>query len=389
MAFSSVAMANAEGQFGYTGRGGRSCLNCHGSQQYDGLKATLSPAPETMDCMVKVGEGQYKLDQVLKLAPGAQHTITVTLPAGGQQPQCPAYSCCNNDGAGADALCMQEDFSVDGIPQEPGTCVPFLNECGDVTAGFNAEAYGGGTFSVATGGACDAAGQCGAGYTCVDTSADGQYNADDTCEDVRVKAISLVNRGLCTVDGECPPDFECVDTVDTITGPCSATGTCVDEGSECLDDNADGALNDQDDCHDVYNNQDSCVHKDVVAGGTAPVQLTQRVPATFGGADITWTATYTAPQSAPDGVELWVGANVANGNGKADGNDLNSNYVQRLTVGDAVPSFCAVCPDGSLPDEQGNCAGCTSMAVPETSFPASIAAVFGLLGLAFARRRRR
>ncbi len=126
-------------------------------------------------------------------------------------------------------------------------------------------------------------------------------------------------------------------------------------------------------------------------GEVIPTEVTHFAPAYFDGGAVTWNLTYTAPAEADyeDAIQMWVGANVANGNGRADPKDLNSNYQGTFAMADRLPSFCAVCDeDGTLPDANGNCSpGCSHTNLPRESAPLGAVAL-GLLGLAFIRRRR-
>ena len=128
-----------------------------------------------------------------------------------------------------------------------------------------------------------------------------------------------------------------------------------------------------------------------VLGEDDPTQVTHAFTQEFDG-NVVWELDYTAPNQAPAGVSFWSGVNVANGNFLADTGDLNSNYrlVAFLQNGEEVsaPPFCAVCPNGALPDDSGQCAACTCVGAGEKSLPAGLAA-FALIGLALGRRRRR
>lgn len=127
-------------------------------------------------------------------------------------------------------------------------------------------------------------------------------------------------------------------------------------------------------------------------GEDIPTQATHVAPRSFDGGPVSWEMDYTVPNQATNGVTFWAGVNVANGNFLADVGDLNSNYRLDAFVTDgetvSAPDFCAVCPNGALPDESGQCPACMCVGAGANSLPAGLAGL-ALLGLVVGRRRRR
>jgi hypothetical protein len=140
----SAVLAFGEGQTGFSGRD-NSCLACHGSKQYDGLKFKLS-TEDTVRCVVDDDREQ----DIPVVQAGQAYTVTVEIPApGANAPTCPTYNCC----AGvddpfpppADATCLKDG----GCNQSNANqcCTPGLQLCEGTVAGFNAEVVGGGAFT--------------------------------------------------------------------------------------------------------------------------------------------------------------------------------------------------------------------------------------------------
>jgi MYXO-CTERM domain-containing protein len=421
---SSLALANTTGQYGYTGLDG-SCLQCHGTLQYDGLKVEFTGLGTNLDCWVEDEEASTADDVVLKklsllnIGFGATADVKVSIPnpTGANVPECPSSDCCE-DTPPADALCMQEGFRVNGFEVEPGTCTPLFADCtSGANAGFNMEVVNGGAFTLANaaegvrfetatgvavpgeqfaclggplctplgeaecadqtqyqGGnpatpvACDAEacglGQAGCncelgdGFTC--TGAD--VNGTGAC----TKAVAC--DGYDTFPNGCPTNA-------TVTSEDAASGTIV--GCACEDGYA---------LSPEPGPETAPPYACVLASGT---EVTHSQAKVFGGAAAEWNLKYTAPteDEYTDAVLFYVGANIANGNGVADQADLNSNYQVVVAVGDTLPAFCAVCEDGALPDENGQCGGgcgCSTTATGEAPF-----ALLGLAALAALGVRRR
>ncbi len=144
---SSTALAFSEGQTGFSGRTpGQSCLQCHGTLSYDGMKLTID-TEETLPCF----QEDHPEAQVPVLEAGQTYTavVEITAPAGDQVPVCPGSNCCD-PGDGTDwppadgEVCMERG----GCTAENANlcCQPGLNVCSGPRAGFNAEVVGGGAF---------------------------------------------------------------------------------------------------------------------------------------------------------------------------------------------------------------------------------------------------
>ena len=142
---------------------------------------------------------------------------------------------------------------------------------------------------------------------------------------------------------------------------------------------------------------DVCVASDVRFEGEDLQQLTHSFskPA---GAGTDWTVNYVAPPSldaAAEGPAFFLGANIANGNGFDDNQDLNGNFQLSagLTDGEGnfvMPGGCLVCGDNGRPAVNGSCCACVS-ASPGSSvaFTGGIAALLGFFLVGGKRRRRR
>jgi|GEM_PF-1872572 len=178
----------------------------------------------------------------------------------------------------------------------------------------------------------------------------------------------------------------------------------------------------------AFTTDDTNVRLSVGNNGTIDEQVTHVSAQSFADGSATWSFTWTAPTAEemtaaleayeaereaynaekeeeepamPEGTDFsipfYVGATVGNGNFVDDINDLNGNKVYNvLYSSDEVPSFCALCEDGSMPAPNANgdivCAveGCSSCAVPDNDSSAKWPAIAGLLlvGLFIGRRRR-
>lgn len=132
-------------------------------------------------------------------------------------------------------------------------------------------------------------------------------------------------------------------------------------------------------------------------GTTTPIrdgsEITHRLARQLADTDAVWEFTYKAPEKGLGPVSLFVGANVANGNGWADTDDRNTNLVYGVALLDEatntvqLPPFCAACEGQAMPDANGQCPACACTALPSTSGVAGVAVV-GLLALLSRRRRR-
>jgi hypothetical protein len=133
---------------------------------------------------------------------------------------------------------------------------------------------------------------------------------------------------------------------------------------------------------------------EIAGGEEVPDEITHTAPVAVGNQDASWTFQYTAPSALPpSGLEFWVGGNVANGNGLADGEDLNSNALGYAAVSDgaggySMPDYCAVCPNGSLP-VMGCCCNGSDAVDPSPRSAYFTFALVALLGFVFTGRRRR
>lgn len=284
--WSMPVSAYSQGQTSYSGRD-RSCLSCHGTKQYDGMKFRIA-TEDTFPC--DVADGDPVNLPLLKAGRTYAAVVEIAAPSGADAPSCPTENCCD-PGTGenfpppSEATCMVRGGCT--AENANACCTPGLNICEGASAGFNAEVVGGGTFIADTG-------------------------------------TRLAYLGDETLGNEITHDFP----------------------------------------------------KSVTAGGS-------------------WTFQYTAPATgdATSALEFWVGANVANGNGIEDPEDLNSNYLVYAALEDddgnvQVPDFCLVCPDGS-PASGGCC--CNSQGQPGGGTPATFASlsVLSLLGALLVGRRRR
>lgn len=154
----ATASAFANGRFDQSGKTPQqSCLACHGSLQYDGLKFRLEGV-ETASCSVD-RNGQVEEVTLPKLSFGEKvpAVIEIPTPSGNTVPQCPTNDCCSVDDPPTandtvDLACVdrgvQREICGGGSYFE--CCAPGLTECGEPVAGFNAEIVGGGAFDVLT-----------------------------------------------------------------------------------------------------------------------------------------------------------------------------------------------------------------------------------------------
>lgn len=142
----SSAFAFSEGQTGFSGRTpGQSCLQCHGSKQYDGMKFRIE-TDETAPCYQDGGaEAEIPL-----LRAGETYTAIVEIaPPGANAPVCPTHNCCDpgngeNWPPDVDEACMLRRGC--GPENANACCQPGLDVCDGPRAGFNAEVVGGGAY---------------------------------------------------------------------------------------------------------------------------------------------------------------------------------------------------------------------------------------------------
>lgn len=138
---------------------------------------------------------------------------------------------------------------------------------------------------------------------------------------------------------------------------------------------------------------------DPETGETDPVEpsteITHRLARQLGDGPAIWTFTYKAPATAAEATgeaaAIYIGANVANGNGWADDADLNTNITYGVALVDdatqtaILPPYCGACAGNKIPDAEGKCPACACTAIP-TSSGAAGALVLGVLVLATRRR---
>lgn len=295
-----AAAAFRGGRIDFSGRE-RSCLECHGSRQYDGLKFSLGGVATTEPCGFEDEAGEFKVVDLplLSFATSYPATVEIPEPSGADAPICPDNDCCdaanppaegaaclNRPGArGGPMVCSTDDFVA-------GCCEPDLDNCTDLEgnpnyqAGFNAEVDGGGEFSPG--------------------------EAGDT---------QILRR-----EGELVPE-----------------------------------------------------------------QITHTTAKTFDGQGAKWAFNYTTPAAGgEEAIQIYVGANVANGNFLDDNGDLNSNFqfAAVLTDGESYvfPGYCQLCSDGRSTSD-GGCCSCVT-ATPGRGVWTSLAVV-GLLAFVTTGRRRR
>lgn len=142
------ALAYSEGQTGFSGRTpGQSCLQCHGSKQYDGMKFRIE-TEDTAPCF----QGDGAEAEVPLLEAGKTYTAYVEIAApGGDAPLCPTHNCCNpgtgeNWPPAEDEACMERGGCT--AADDPNLCCkPGIDLCAGPRAGFNAEVVGGGEFA--------------------------------------------------------------------------------------------------------------------------------------------------------------------------------------------------------------------------------------------------
>lgn len=146
---SSTALSYSEGQTGFTGRvAGESCLACHGSRQYDGMKFRLIEADETTACFTEDGtELQLPLLTAGRTYPAV---VEIEAPAAADAPVCPTHNCCDpGDGTNWPPSETETCMKRGGCTADNANdcCQPGLDLCAGPRAGFNAEVLGGGRFA--------------------------------------------------------------------------------------------------------------------------------------------------------------------------------------------------------------------------------------------------
>ncbi len=330
----SSASAFSGGQFGYSGKD-NSCLACHGSETYPAISVAFTGA-DTASCVLK--DGAFFTIPVIDYEAQVTLTLTLAKPEGDEVPGCP--TACDATLCGTDGDPCEHMYQVNGY------CPVGADICDAALAGFNAEL----------------------------DSAVGLFEASD--DGTRVISNGSIPGPLEVQDPEVVCDM-------------------ANMGTECDDENGYA-------CTMRPGDTTVCARS-----GSIPLrdgsQITHRIPKQTVSSDATWDFKYTAPSKAdadaagdraPAGI--YIGANVANGNGVADLKDKNANVVFAVALRDAdgsvvLPEFCGVCDDGQAPDATGQCpaCACASTHAAGSGGTASGAALAGLAALLVLRRRRR
>jgi uncharacterized protein (TIGR03382 family) len=348
-----TASAYLTGQPGASGRFGQKCADCHGPTQYDGVAIEL-PDANSSECWAEDDGGKLVKSKVWTASFGEEVAakVVVTEPTGDKVPTCPERNACCD--GGLEEISPQVACTLVGDCGEGEACWDFVNNtpvgaaggtcgldivceantdcrvgvdtCGDPIVGFDAELVGGGSW----------------------TPGEGS----------RIRVTQSEPSTTCTGDADCGTGKICWDFS---TQQASSDGLC---------------------------------------GIPSSNEVVHNFPKGFSGGEAVWDVTLKFPtedEVNPDNptVEIWIGANIANGNGLPDLGDVNGNFLATIPLGggDALPSYCATCEEGFDFDEEGNCVGvggCGCAHLSDEGVPAAgLAALFGLMGLALVRRRRR
>ncbi len=254
---------------------------------------------------------------------------------------------------------------------EMGNCVtqdsmfqlPILTAGSTVTVSVSVAEPGADEAACPTNNCCDAANAPAAGDICL------TLNQEDniTCEVDSFESCCQTNLSSCPDGKSAGFNIEAVDS------SCASEDDCAGIGA-------------------FEANQDEGVRLGRALAEPVVTEATHVAAKLFDGGAVTWNIDYTVPNQTVEGVSFWTGVNVANGNFLADVGDLNSNFRLDAFVTDGetitAPGFCAVCPNGALPDESGACPACMCVGAGSNSLPIGLAGL-ALLGLAVGRRRRR
>jgi MYXO-CTERM domain-containing protein len=347
-----TASAYITGQPGASGRFGQKCADCHGPTQYDGVTIRL-PADNTSECFVDTDEG-FKKSAVWtgQFGQAVAATIVVTKPEGEFVPQCPTKDpCCDG---GLEEISPQVSCSAQSDCGDGEACWDFVNDT-----------------VVAVGGT----GTCGSEILCP-ANTDCRAGVD-SCGDMLVGFDAELVGGGSWSPGE----------------GSRVRVTQAEPASSCT---ADADCGGGKVCWDFSSQQPST---DGLCGIAHTNEVVHSSPKSFAGEEATWDVTLTFPteeetNAENPAVEVWIGANIANGNGLPDLNDVNGNFLATIQMGGSgLPSYCAQCDEGFEFDEEGNCVGpggCGCSQGADSDLPLSgLAAFAGLFGLALWRRRRR
>lgn len=329
------ASAYSRGRFNQSGKTSEgSCLACHGARQYDGMKLRLEGV-ETASCSVEIaGRTQELTFPKIMYGQRVEAYIEIPTPEGADVPVCPTNNCCDasaapDPGDEADYACVargiQLGYTECSASDFLGCCEPDLALCRAPEG-----------LSVATAG----------------------FNAE------------VVNGGR----------------FDTLVRDCGTDRVCPGEPGYNEPD-ADGTEGDG-----TLDTSDQTKLWGEVEGGTVdPRQATHTRARHFVDGQAAWKMFYVAPEAeeTEGPPRIYVGANVANGNGQADPMDLNSNYAIDVVLTDGTddlyPDYCLVCSDGSLAVD-GACCTCVS-AAPSAGTWGFLSAC-SLLGFLLLGRRR-
>ena len=329
------AGAYSRGRFNQSGKTSKeSCLACHGSRQYDGLSFRFEGV-DSASCSVEVaGRTQELTFPKIMYGQRVEAFIEIPTPAGDDAPQCPTNNCCD------------------------ANAVPDRNDEADY--------------------ACVARG-IQLGYT--ECSADGFLGC---CEPGL--AVCRAPEGLSVATAGFNAEVVNGGYFDVLTRDCGSDGICPgDTGYGAPD--ADGTEGDG-----TFDTSDQTKLWGDVQGGTIdPRQATHIRARHFVDGKAAWKLYFVAPEEneANGSPRIYVGANVANGNGQADPMDLNSNYVTDVVLTDGsaeiYPDYCLVCDDGSLAVD-GACCTCVSAAPSAGTW--GFMSASSLLGFLLLGRRR-
>lgn len=297
--------AYTRGRFNQSGKTPQeSCLACHGARQYGGMKLRLEGA-DTASCFVEIADRTEELTfPKLMYGQKVEAIIEIPTPSGEDAPRCPTNDCCNLD--------APPDRSDD----EAYACVERGIQLGICSAD-------------------DFVGCCQPGLS--------------QCRALEGLSVAVAGFNAEVINGG---------HFDPLTRDCGTDHLC--EGD-------DGYISPDSDGTEGDGTLDTTDQTKLLGQGPTldARQATHVRPRHFKEGQAAWKMYFVAPEAGTvEGVpRIYVGANVANGNGLEDPMDLNSNYVTDIVLTDGnediYPDYCLVCADGSL-SADGACCTCVS-----------------------------
>ncbi|MCP4502150.1 MAG: hypothetical protein GY822_19505 [Deltaproteobacteria bacterium] len=132
----SSASAYSTGQVDLSGKvPTQSCLNCHGSNSYDGINIEVTGGSTCFDLAG---------DEIMYAAPGDTLAVNIVVDKPAETLlACPTDDCCGVTAPAVDAACMTRPLVNCPVDNFGSCCFPSIDDCSVSQVGFNLEATSG------------------------------------------------------------------------------------------------------------------------------------------------------------------------------------------------------------------------------------------------------